>query len=240
MVRAVRPVARQSSGLCPCVCGSGLVGKPFTKQVRLHLPCKRSGHEGVQYAIQPAWNDSGAVFAQTAEALRYALLDAHRFHRHGFRIEAKLFDHRRVRNPGCQHSDIDTQRFELIVKRLAKTVYIRLRASVVRHTGDAVFRTQCPHEDDSAPAPLAEFLTEVVGDVQMRDRIKPQGLVKQLPTMLQELAGISGAGIGDYKTDVEIVSDGGDLPDEILRRDIKRDTSLLHSLTPLQLNPSFL
>jgi hypothetical protein len=67
-------------GLRPCVCRSGLAGKPFTKQFRLHLPRKRSGHEGVQDAVQPAWNDSGAVFAQTAEALRYALLDAHRFH----------------------------------------------------------------------------------------------------------------------------------------------------------------
>src|SRR5438128_10878461 len=80
MVRAALPVARQRSGLCPCVCRSGLVGKPFTKQVRLHLPRKRSGHEGVQYAVQSAWNDSGAVFEQTAEALRYALLDAQRFH----------------------------------------------------------------------------------------------------------------------------------------------------------------
>jgi hypothetical protein len=33
---------------------------------------KRSGHEGVQDAVQQAWNDFGAVFEQTAEALRYA------------------------------------------------------------------------------------------------------------------------------------------------------------------------
>ena len=72
-------------------------GKPFTKHVRLHLPRTRSGHEGVHDAVQPAWNDSGAVFEQTAEALRYALLDAHRFHRHGLRIEAELFEHRCVR-----------------------------------------------------------------------------------------------------------------------------------------------
>src|ERR1700756_546275 len=104
----------------------GLAGKPFTKQVRLHLPRKRSGHEGVHDAVQPAWNDSGAVFEQTAEALRYALLDAHRFHRHGLRIEAELFEHRCVRKPGCQYSDVDTKRFELIVKRFAKAVYIRL------------------------------------------------------------------------------------------------------------------
>ena len=34
----------------------------------------------------------GAVFEQTAEALRYALLDANRFHWHGFQIEAEFFD----------------------------------------------------------------------------------------------------------------------------------------------------
>src|SRR6202166_456273 len=63
---------------------------------------------GLSICGQPAWNDSGAVFEQTAEALRYALLDAHWFHRHGLRIEAELVDHRCVRNAGCQYSDIDT------------------------------------------------------------------------------------------------------------------------------------
>src|SRR5258706_13005079 len=82
-----------ASDLRPCVCRSGLAGNPFTKQVRQHLPGERSGHEGVHDAVQPAWNDSGAVFEQTAEALRYALLDAHWFHRHGLRIEAELFEH---------------------------------------------------------------------------------------------------------------------------------------------------
>src|SRR5882672_837005 len=85
-----------------------LARKPFTKQVRLHLPRKRSGHESVQYAVQPAWNDSGAVFAQTVEGLRHALPDAHRFQWHGLRIEAELFEHRCVRKPGCQYSDVDT------------------------------------------------------------------------------------------------------------------------------------
>src|SRR5258708_9177521 len=102
------PFAARLSGLRPRVCRSGLAGKPFTKHVRLHLPRKRSGHEGVHDAVQPAWNDSGTVFEQTAEALRYALLDAHRFQRHGLRIEAELFEHRCVRKPGCQYSDVDT------------------------------------------------------------------------------------------------------------------------------------
>ena len=32
-------------------------------------------------------------------------------------------------------------------------------------TGNAVFRTHCPHENDSAPAPLGEFRAKMVGDV---------------------------------------------------------------------------
>src|SRR5712692_4293094 len=96
------------------------------------------------------------------------------------------------------------------MKRLAKAVYIRLRGSVIRHTGNAVFRTHCPREDDSAPPPLGEFRAEMVGDVQMRHRTEPQSRQKQLPIKLQKLAGISGAGIGDDKADVEIVSGGGD------------------------------
>src|SRR5258708_34165940 len=39
---------------------SGLAGKPFINQVRFDFPRKRSGHEGVQDAVQPAWNDFGA------------------------------------------------------------------------------------------------------------------------------------------------------------------------------------
>src|SRR5216683_6100662 len=31
-----------------------------------------------------------------------------RFHRHSLRIEGELFEHRCVRNPGCQYSDVDT------------------------------------------------------------------------------------------------------------------------------------
>lgn len=118
---------------------------------------------GVHDAVQAPRNNHRAVFEQTAEALRYALLDAHRFQRHGLRIKAELFEHRCVRKPGCQYSDVDTQRFELIVKRLAKAVYIRLRGSVIRHTGNAVFRTHCPREDQAAPPPLGEFRVEMVG-----------------------------------------------------------------------------
>src|ERR1700751_112797 len=92
--------------LGPRACG--LACKPFTNHVRLHLPRHRRGHEGVHDAVQPAWNDSGAVFEQTAEALRYALLDAHWFHRHGLRIEGELFEPRCVRKPGRQYSDVDT------------------------------------------------------------------------------------------------------------------------------------
>jgi len=67
-----------------------------------------------------------------------------------------------------------------------------------------------PHEDQAAPPPLGEFRAEMVGDVQMRHRIEPQSRLKQLPIKLQELAGISGARIGDDKPDVDIVRSVGE------------------------------
>jgi hypothetical protein len=74
----------------------------------------------------------------------------------------------------------------------------------------------------------------------MRHRTEPQSLLKQLPIELQELAGISSAGIGDDKADVKIVSGGGELPDEILPRDIKHDDSMLHTVTIAKFNAYFL
>jgi hypothetical protein len=71
-----------------------------------------------------------------------------------------------------------------VVKRLAKAVYIRLRGSVIRHTGNAAFRTHCPREEQPAPPPLGEFRAEMVGDVQMRHRTDPQGRLMQLPIKL--------------------------------------------------------
>jgi hypothetical protein len=124
------------------------------------------------------------------------------------------------------------ERFLLKVKRFAKAVDIRLRSSVVRHNGNAVFRTHCPREDDSAPPPLAEFLTEMVGDVQMSHRTKSQGLPKQLPILLQELARIPGAGIGDDKADVEITRGIDKRREEVRFRKVERDDPVLDTRHP--------
>jgi hypothetical protein len=56
----------------------------------------------------------------------------------------------------------------------------------------------------------------------------------------EELAGISGARIGDDKADVEIVSGGGESPDEILPSYIKHDNSMLHPETLAKFNAYFL
>ena len=58
--------------------------------------------------------------------------------------------------------------------------------------------------------PLGEFRAEMVGAVQMRHRTEPQSRLKQLPIKLQELAGVSGAGIGDDKADVDIAGSVGE------------------------------
>src|SRR5258706_13899273 len=89
-------------------CRRGPARLRFTNYVGLHLPRNRSGHEGVHDPVQSARNDPGPVCPQRVKALGYALLDAHRFHRHGLRIEAELFEHLCVRKRGCQYGDVDT------------------------------------------------------------------------------------------------------------------------------------
>jgi hypothetical protein len=79
----------------------------------------------------------------------------------------------------------------------------------------------------------------MVGDVQMRHRTDPQSRVMQLPIQRQELAGVSGAGIGDDKANVEIGGGRGKLPDKIIPGDIKRDGSMLDTVTPAEFNADF-
>src|SRR5258708_19416473 len=124
------------------------------------------------------------------------------------------------------------------MKRLAKAVYIRLRASVIRHTGNAVFRTHCPREDQAAPPPLGEFRAEMAGDVQMRHRTKPQGLLKQLPIKLQELTGISGAGIGNDKADVEITRGICKHREEVRLGKVEGDATVLDTNRPGAFTPT--
>src|SRR5258708_32233094 len=68
----------------------------------------------------------------------------------------------------------------------------------------------------------------MVGDVEMRRRTDPQGRSMQLPIKLQELAGISGAGIGDDKADVEIVGGFRKLVETTLLRQILYHVAVLH------------
>jgi len=66
----------------------------------------------------------------------------------------------------------------------------------------------------------------------MRDRIEPQGLVKQLPVMLQELARISGARIGDDKADVEITRGICKRREEVRLGKVERDDTVLDTRRP--------
>ena len=86
-----------------------------------------------------------------------------------------------------------------------------------------------------------DFFKGALQKVEARRQKKDgTGGSEQLSIKLQELAGISGAGIGDDKADVEIVSGGGELPDEILAGDIKHDDSMLHTVTLAKFNAYFL
>src|SRR5258708_15052606 len=68
----------------------------------------------------------------------------------------------------------------------------------------------------------------MVGDVQMRHRIEPQSRLKQLPIELQELAWIWGAGIGDHKTDIEIVRISSKPLEEALLRQVHRKGAVIN------------
>ena len=193
-----------------------LARKRFTQHLCCHRPFHESWHKCVHEAIQSARNYSGPVFPQRVKALGYALLHAHRLHRHGPRVEPKLGQHRRVCQRGRHDGNVDAPRLELVVERFPETVDIRLGATVIREERNPNFRAHRPYEDKAAPASLGEFRAEMVGDVQMRHRIEPQSRLKQLPIELQELARIWGAGIGDDKPDVDIVRSVGESRDESL------------------------
>src|SRR4029077_6626518 len=75
--------------------------------------------------------------------------------------------------------------------------------------------------------PLGEFRAEMVGDVQMCHCTEPQSRLKKLPIKLQELAGISGAGIGDDKADVEITRGVCKHWEEVRFRKVERDDTVL-------------
>jgi len=73
-----------------------------------------------------------------------------------------------------------------------------------------------------------------------RHRTKPQGLLKQLPIKLQELAGISGTGIGDDKADVEITRGICKHREEVRLGKVERDDTVLDTGPPgcIQRQPS--
>src|SRR6202521_4452186 len=111
-------------------------------------------------------------------------------------------------------------------------MYIRLRASIIRNTRNAVFRTHCPHEDQATPPPLSELPTEVMGDVQMRHGVESQGLLEQLAIELQELARVCRTRIRDDKADIQILRMLSELRDEALLREVHREGAELNTKVP--------
>src|SRR6202035_3808979 len=102
-------------------------------------------------------------------------------------------------------------------------MYIRLRASIIRNTRNAVSGAHCPHEDQAAPLPRSELPAEVMGDVQMRHGVQSQGLFEHLAIELQELASVCRARIRDDKADVQILRMLSELRDETLLREVHRE-----------------
>ena len=72
----------------------------------------------------------------------------------------------------------------------------------------------------------------MVSNIQMGHRVEPQRLLKQLPIKLQELAGISGARIGDDKADVEITRGICKHREEVRLGKVERDDTVLDTRRP--------
>jgi len=138
--------------------GAGLARNPFTKQrSATHSSGAREGGTrafnecGFSRPWERFW--SGFLLRPAEGPSDTPLLDASSVSSAWFfGIEARTFQSPPPLvfvNPGCQYSNVDTERFELIMKRFAEAVYIRL--SRLRHSPyreNAFFlRTHCPHED---------------------------------------------------------------------------------------------
>ena len=135
VTKAPRFITRPLSGLGSRACRCGLARERFTQHLRCHRPFHESWHKCVHEAIQSARNYSGPVFPQRVKALGYALLHAHRLHRHGPRVEPKLGQHGRVCQRGRHDGNVDAPRLELVVKRFPtvdSTAWRHRRLSIVR------------------------------------------------------------------------------------------------------------
>src|ERR1700682_3005807 len=117
---------------------------------------------------------------------------------------------------------------------------IRLRAAVVCHIGNAFFRAHGSYEQESAPSTRSELFAEMMSNVHMRERVKTQEGRHLVAVISKESAGTAGACIGDNESDVQIVSGGSQLPDEVLPREIKNDNSILYAITLVKFNACFL
>src|SRR5205823_10936816 len=95
---------------------------------------------------------------------------------------------------------------EFDVKRFADALNKRFCGAVVRHIGTPFSEPIAP-TSNSALSALCEPLAEVVGDVEMRQRIESQNLLQLAPVDLEERAWMWGPRIGHHKADIEIVGE---------------------------------
>jgi hypothetical protein len=113
---------------------------------------------------------------------------------------------------------------------LGEALNIRLCATVIRHVGDSLLRAHGSHEQKSTASAPDELLTEVIGDVQMCERVEPQQFDHLLSVIGKEFAGFARASIGNHKADVEIVGDGGELFDKALLGKIESSDPILYPI----------
>src|SRR5580658_2393934 len=171
--------------------------------------------------VHVPWNNQRAVISQRIEAFADALLHLHRFHGHVLAVKTKLLNHGRVRGPWWQDCHMHAERLPFHMKGLGEALNIRLCTRVVRHVGDSFIRAHCSHEQESAPSAPDELLAEMISDVQMCERVEPQQFSHLVSVIGEEFAGFARASIGNHKSDVEIVGEGGEVLEKALPGEIE-------------------
>src|SRR6202023_2487249 len=115
-----------------------------------------------------------------------------------------------------------------------------LGSCVVRHIGHTFVRAHCAHEQEPAASAFDEPFAEVMGNVQMGECIESQKCRYFVPAIGEKSAGTASPRIGDNESHVEIVGDGGKLPDEAGFGEIERDDSMFYTIFLAEFGSGFL
>src|SRR6185437_5147000 len=96
------------------------------------------------------------------------------------------------------------------MERFSEALHIGLGAGFIGHVGNALHRSHGATKNNASTSALYKPLSKMMGDIEMRKRIKFHQPYQFATVQLQKLAGIGGTRIRDNKADVEAVGCGGE------------------------------